>query len=73
MKHLISLLWIAFVFCSCGQGESAETKYMQKLEQQDVELENLRILSKLQHYGEGKTIKNVYLHLEKEPKNLVWY
>lgn len=53
-------------FCSCGQRESAESKYIQKLELQDVKLENLRILSKLQHYGEGKTIKNVYLHLGKE-------
>lgn len=65
MKYLVSLLWIAVFVCSCGQGESAETKYMQKLELQDVKLENLRILSKLQHYGEGKTIKNVYLHLGK--------
>ena len=25
MKYLVSLLWIAVFFCSCGQGESAET------------------------------------------------
>lgn len=66
MKHLVSLFWIAVFFCSCGQRESAESKYIQKLEQQDAKLENLRILSKLQHYGEGKTIRNVYLHLGKE-------
>ena len=65
MKHLVSVLGIVLALCSCGKRNLSEDKNTQKLEQQDVKLENLRILSKLQHYGEGKTIKNVFLFLDK--------
>lgn len=66
MKIALCFLLVIFVFFSCRQDQSSVCKYMEKIEQQDVELENLRILSKLQHYGEGKSIKDVFLYSGKE-------
>lgn len=66
MRYFPCILFFLLIFCSCGKSKESKEECREKLKQQEVQLENLRILSKLQHYGEGKRINNVFLYLGKE-------
>ena len=59
MRYFPCILFFLLIFCSCGKSKESKEECREKLKQQEVQLENLRILSKLQHYGEGKRIKVV--------------
>lgn len=47
-------------FSSCKDQQS--TKYASQLQRQTTQLENLRILSQLQHSGEGNRLENIYMY-----------
>lgn len=50
---------MALVFSSCGKKEN--TQYLSLLQKQNTQLQNLKILSKLQHAGEGSKLNDVYI------------
>lgn len=61
---IIIILVLSLVFLYYGKQrnhqENSNIERQQRLLEQRVD--NLRILSKLQHYGEGKSIKDIYLY-----------
>lgn len=63
-KDIIIILFLSLVFLYYGKQrnhqENSNIERQQRLLEQRVD--NLRILSKLQHYGEGKSIRDIYLY-----------
>lgn len=61
---IIIILVLSLVFLYYGKQrnhqENSNIERQQKLLEQRVD--NLQILSKLQHYGEGKSIRDIYLY-----------
>lgn len=51
---------MVLMFSSCGKREN--TQYLSLLQKQNTQLKNLKILSKLQHAGEGSKLNDVYVY-----------
>lgn len=51
MRYFPCILFFLLIFCSCGKSKESKEECREKLKQQEVQLENLRILSKLPFHG----------------------